>query len=369
MHDTDDLDALVNELNAESRRCMHRLHRSRRRSTTRPLPRLARATSSNATRAISCSWPVPLPSIRVDWRDRAATEGPLGGQEIADAIVPALPPHARKAFRDIGIADAIALASPISAASASTCITKRGRAAARDPAPAAGGAAPGVARTAARASRASTRLPRGLVAVGGPHRIRQDDDARGAGQRDQPARRAHIITIEDPIEYEHQHRRSRRRAGRDRHRCARFPTALRAALRQAPDVIVVGEMRDPETMQIAVHRRRDRAPRVLEPAHDRRGDDGGADRRLVSDWSVRTPSARSSRWRWPAVLTQTLMPRLSRRAGRLHSGRRIADRRLRRAAARAQERAAPSASGNHHHAQARFRSRSKNRSPTWSRVG
>jgi len=62
----------------------------------------------------------------------------------------------------------------------------------------------------------------------------------------------HIITIEDPIEYEHQHRRSlveQVEIGID---TPDFPTALRAALRQAPDVIVVGEMRDPETMQIAV---------------------------------------------------------------------------------------------------------------------
>jgi twitching motility protein PilT len=62
----------------------------------------------------------------------------------------------------------------------------------------------------------------------------------------------HIITIEDPIEYEHHHRRSvieQVEIGID---APDFPTALRAALRQAPDVIVVGEMRDAETMLIAV---------------------------------------------------------------------------------------------------------------------
>jgi twitching motility protein PilT len=62
----------------------------------------------------------------------------------------------------------------------------------------------------------------------------------------------HIVTIEDPIEYEHPHRRcliEQVEIGID---APDFPTALRAALRQAPDVIVVGEMRDPETMQIAV---------------------------------------------------------------------------------------------------------------------
>jgi twitching motility protein PilT len=62
----------------------------------------------------------------------------------------------------------------------------------------------------------------------------------------------HIITIEDPIEYEHTHKRSiveQVEIGVD---APDFPTALRAALRQAPDVIVVGEMRDPETMRIAL---------------------------------------------------------------------------------------------------------------------
>jgi len=62
----------------------------------------------------------------------------------------------------------------------------------------------------------------------------------------------HIVTIEDPIEYEHRHGKSvveQVEIGID---APDFPTALRAALRQAPDVIVVGEMRDPETMRIAV---------------------------------------------------------------------------------------------------------------------
>ena len=62
----------------------------------------------------------------------------------------------------------------------------------------------------------------------------------------------HVVTIEDPMEYEHAHRQSlveQVEIGID---APDFPTALRAALRQAPDVIVVGEMRDPETMRIAL---------------------------------------------------------------------------------------------------------------------
>jgi twitching motility protein PilT len=62
----------------------------------------------------------------------------------------------------------------------------------------------------------------------------------------------HIITIEDPIEFEHAHQQSvieQVEIGVD---APDFPTAMRAALRQAPDIIVIGEMRDPESMKIAL---------------------------------------------------------------------------------------------------------------------
>lgn len=62
----------------------------------------------------------------------------------------------------------------------------------------------------------------------------------------------HIITLEDPIEYFHTRKKSvisQREIGRD---SRSFPNALRAALRQDPDVIMVGEMRDLETISIAI---------------------------------------------------------------------------------------------------------------------
>jgi twitching motility protein PilT len=62
----------------------------------------------------------------------------------------------------------------------------------------------------------------------------------------------HIITVEDPIEYEHANARSlieHVEIGVD---APDYPTALRAAVRQAPDIIVIGEMRDPESMRIAL---------------------------------------------------------------------------------------------------------------------
>ena len=96
------------------------------------------------------------------------------------------------------------------------------------------------------------RLPRGLVLIGGPTGSGKTTtlaalvaDINGREQR-------HIITVEDPVEYEHVHDRSiieQVEIGVD---APDFPTSLRAVLRQAPDVIVVGEMRDPETMRMAV---------------------------------------------------------------------------------------------------------------------
>ena len=65
-------------------------------------------------------------------------------------------------------------------------------------------------------------------------------------------RRAHVVTIEDPIEYIHQDKLaavSQREIGLD---TPSFAKALRAALRQDPDVILVGEIRDEETMDIAL---------------------------------------------------------------------------------------------------------------------
>ena len=64
---------------------------------------------------------------------------------------------------------------------------------------------------------------------------------------------AHIVTVEDPIEFMHKDRRSvvnQREIGFD---AVSFASALRAALRQDPDVILVGEMRDEETIETALH--------------------------------------------------------------------------------------------------------------------
>ena len=62
----------------------------------------------------------------------------------------------------------------------------------------------------------------------------------------------HVVTIEDPIEYLHTHKNSTINQREVGHDIKDFPSALRAALRQAPKVILIGEMRDFETTEIAL---------------------------------------------------------------------------------------------------------------------
>ena len=95
-------------------------------------------------------------------------------------------------------------------------------------------------------------LPRGLVLVCGPTGSGKTTTLAALIAEINSKHALHIVTVEDPIEYEHSHGRSvieQVEIGID---APDFPTALRAAMRQAPDVIVVGEMRDPETMRIAL---------------------------------------------------------------------------------------------------------------------
>jgi twitching motility protein PilT len=181
----------------------------------------------------------------------ARLDGPiLDGTDVEEAVIPLLPPHAKRQYQEQHIADA-SLRLPRLGRFRVNLHRERGRAAAairvlpaRVPQLADLSLPPEVA--------ALSSLGRGLVLVGG---------ATGAGktttlaalvneinQRD--AR--HVITVEDPIEYEHVHQRSvieQVEIGAD---APDFPTALRSAVRQAPDVLVIGEMRDHESMRIAL---------------------------------------------------------------------------------------------------------------------
>ncbi len=95
-------------------------------------------------------------------------------------------------------------------------------------------------------------LPRGFILVTGPTGAGKSTTLAALIDHINTHRAAHILTIEDPIEYVHQHKRSaisQREVGAD---TPSFPDALRAALREDPDVLLVGEMRDPESISTAL---------------------------------------------------------------------------------------------------------------------
>src|SRR5688500_10480277 len=193
------------------------------------------------------------PSVRVDRLLRPLEHSPAGildGLEIEEAVLPALPPHARRLYRDTGIADASFRIAGLGRFRVNLH-RERGRAAAairalppHPPRLDALNLPPSVEQL--------TRLPRGLVLVGGPTGSGKTTTLAAIVEEINRRDARHIVTIEDPIEYEHRHQLSvveQAEVGVD---APDFPTALRAAVRQAPDVIVVGEMRDPGTMRTAL---------------------------------------------------------------------------------------------------------------------
>jgi twitching motility protein PilT len=194
--------------------------------------------------------PEAPPAIRVEGILSAIGDVALSGEQIEDAVLPALAAHARDNYRQDGIADSSYRVEGVGRFRINLH-RERGRAAATVRALPSKVPSLEELRLPAGVS-ALAALKRGLVIIGG---------ATGSGKtttlaalvnaiNEREAR--HIVTIEDPIEYEHAHNSSlieQVEIGVD---APDFPTALRAAMRQAPDVIVVGEMRDPETARIAL---------------------------------------------------------------------------------------------------------------------
>jgi twitching motility protein PilT len=99
---------------------------------------------------------------------------------------------------------------------------------------------PGLSRLAERRQ--------GLVLVTGPTGCGKTSTLAALIDLINNKRRDHIVTIEDPIEYQHQNRNSIVEQIEVGHDTPAFVNSLRSILRQTPDVILVGEMRDPETM-------------------------------------------------------------------------------------------------------------------------
>ncbi|PZE35279.1 type IV pili twitching motility protein PilT [Curtobacterium sp. MCSS17_006] len=95
-------------------------------------------------------------------------------------------------------------------------------------------------------------LPRGLVLVTGPTGSGKSTTLAALIDLVNESRADHIVTVEDPIEFMHDHKRSiinQREVGADTHS---FASALKHVLRQDPDVILIGELRDLETISVAL---------------------------------------------------------------------------------------------------------------------
>jgi twitching motility protein PilT len=238
----DDIDALIDELNADS-------------ATARTGPRVLRLETMLREVIRRRGSDLLLvagsaPGVRVNGEVVRLEGAVLEGADIEEVIVPHLPPHASMQYKQSGTADASLRFSELGRFRINLH-RERGRAAAairvlpaQVPKLQDLGLPPEVA--------ALSSLSRGLVLIGG---------ATGSGKTTTMAaligeinRRdaRHVITVEDPIEYEHQHNRSlieHVEIGPD---APDFPTALRSVVRQAPDVLAIGEMRDPESMRIAL---------------------------------------------------------------------------------------------------------------------
>jgi twitching motility protein PilT len=298
----DDLDELIRELNATT----PELHVPAPSGDTSRLDRWLRIVASQNGSDLLLVAGAP-PSIRVDGRIQPLDEGPLDGVDIEEAVLPALPPHARRIYREDRIADASYRIQGIGRFRINLH-RERGRAAAalrllpqRVPRLASLGLPAEVEQLAA--------LPRGLVLVGGPTGSGKSTTLAALVEEINRRDKRHIVTIEDPIEYEHVHHGSlveQVEIGVD---APDFPTALRAALRQAPDVIVVGEMRDPETMKIALAAA-ETGHLVLSTLHTT--DVASTVSRIADSF----PAERQNTIRQElamalaAVLTQTLLPRI-----------------------------------------------------------
>jgi twitching motility protein PilT len=155
-----------------------------------------------------------------------------------------------------------------------------------------------------------SRLPHGLVLLGGPTGSGKSTTLAAIVAEINARDARHIVTIEDPIEYEHVHDAGiieQVEIGID---APDFPSALRASLRQAPDVIVIGEMRDQETMRIALAAA-ETGHLVLSTVHTT--DAASTVGRIADSFPAeRQPTIRQElAMALSAVMTQQLLPRIN----------------------------------------------------------
>jgi twitching motility protein PilT len=102
------------------------------------------------------------------------------------------------------------------------------------------------------AVQAFTKLPRGLILVTGPTGSGKSTTLAAMVDKINSERACHILTIEDPIEYAHTSKKSMVQQREIHYDTYSFGAALRSSLREDPDVVLIGEMRDLETISAAI---------------------------------------------------------------------------------------------------------------------
>lgn len=188
--------------------------------------------------------------ILVDGRVHRIGTRPLAGREIEAAVLPALGSHAAQSYRETRISDFSYRVAKLGRFRVNLHHEKGQPAASIRALPSNVPVLQDLRLP--RQVELLSQLSRGLVLIGGPAGAGKSTTLAALIHEINRKDARHIVTIEDPIEYEHKHIQSiieQVEIGVD---AGNYPVALRSALRQAPDVIVIGEMRDAESMRIAL---------------------------------------------------------------------------------------------------------------------
>jgi twitching motility protein PilT len=248
------------------------------------------------------------PTLRVRGELIRLETGPLDSAEIEEIVIADLPVHAVKAYREGKSGDS-SLRTPGLGRFRLNLHRERGRAAAtiralptKPPTIRSLNLPPEIDRI--------SRIPRGLVLIAGVTGAGKTSTLAAVVNEINQRDTRHIVTIEDPVEYEHPHAScvvEQVEVGID---TPDFATALRSSMRQAPDVIVVGEMRDAETMRTALAAA-ETGHLVLSTMHA--GDTPSCIARIADSFPAeRQPMIRQEiAMGLSAVMTQILLPRQS----------------------------------------------------------